>query len=327
MRRIVLYAFLVLLIIPYQVSAVEMGIVTGSTTGTYYRIGNDIRSLVSRHGINLTVYSAKGSLDNIADVFERPGVQLGIAQSDALSYIDSMATEDNRIKRVAKKVKMVFPLYNEEVHILANNKQISTFSDLEGKVVAIGKEGSGSYLTANLLFQLAEIAPAKRAEVGGKEAIKALLDGDIDAMFYVAGYPVKLFQETAPNGHLHLVPITHKNITEFYPISTIPAFTYAWQTDNVSTIAAKAVLITYDYKWRHCENVGSLAKIMYNNLDWLKQHGHEKWKNVDFDFQLRKWDQYLCVKKQIGQASPEESHTSPHRMGDILMRGLKDQFK
>jgi TRAP-type uncharacterized transport system substrate-binding protein len=76
MRRIVLYAFLVLLIIPYQVSAVEMGIVTGSSTGTYYQIGNDIRSLVSRYGINLTVYSAKGSLDNIADVFERPGVQL-----------------------------------------------------------------------------------------------------------------------------------------------------------------------------------------------------------------------------------------------------------
>jgi TRAP transporter TAXI family solute receptor len=238
-----------------------------------------------------------------------------------------MATEDNRIKQVAKKVKMVFPLYNEEVHIVVNNKQISTFSDLEGKVVAIGKEGSGSYLTANLLFQLAEIVPAKRAEVGGKEAIKALLDGDIDAMLYVAEYPVKLFQETAPNGYLHLVPITHKNITEFYPISTIPAFTYAWQTNNVSTIAAKAVLITYDYKWWHCENVGHLAKIMYNNLDWLKQHGHEKWKNVDFDFQLRKWDQYRCVKKQIGQAPPEESHTSPHRMGDILMRGLKDQFK
>ncbi len=321
----VLACFFALLIISHQVSAVEMGIVTGSKTGTYYQIAKNIRALVSRHGINLTIYPAKGSLDNIADVYETPGVQLGIAQSDVLSYIDSLATDDNRIKQVAKKVKMVFPLYDEEVHLVAN-KQITLFSDLEGKVVAIGKEGSGSYLTANLLFQLAEITPAKRAEIGGKEAIKALLDGDIDAMFYVAGYPVKLFQDTATDGKLHLVPITHKSITEFYPISSIPGFTYSWQSETVSSIAVKAVLITYDYKWHHCKNIGNLAKIMYNNLGWLRQHGHDKWKNVDFDFQLRKWDQSVCVKKQFGDA-PEELQTSPHRMGDILIRGLKEQFK
>jgi len=322
MIRIVLYAFLALFIIP-QVNAVEMGIVTGSPNGTYIQIGKDIRSLVSNHGINLKVFPSNGSLENVAAVYKRSGVQLGIVQSDVLAYIGSlaMANENNHMKAVAKKIKMVFPLYNEEVHLLARNN-INNFFDLAGKVVAVGKERSGSYLTANLLFQLSEITPAKKVEIGGSEAVDALLRGDIDAMFYVAGYPVKLFQNLLTEGLLHLVPIQDKSITEFYPVSTIPSSTYPWQNEAVSTIAVKAVLITYDYKWRHCDNVGRLANLMSDNFDWLKQHGHKKWNNVDFDFKLKKWEQYRCVKKEVN-LDPEK----PRHPGDGIWDIFKEQLR
>jgi len=294
--RIVLYTVLALFIIPQVNAAVEMGIVTGSTKGTYYKIGLDIRSLISSYGINLKVFPSNGSLENVAAVYEREDVQLGIAQSDVLAYIDSLG-KDPHMKRVARKIKMVFPLYNEEVHLLARN-HIKSFLDLEGKVVAVGKERSGSYLTANLLFQLSEMTPAKKVEIGGSEAVEALLRGDIDAMFYVAGYPVKLFQETVTEGLLHLVPIKDKSITEFYPVSTIPRSTYPWQNKAVSTIAVKAVLITYNYRGKMCENVGQLARSIYNNLGWFRSHGHQKWKNVDFDFDLKKWEQFKGINNK-----------------------------
>ncbi len=306
MIRIVLYAFLALFIIP-QVNAIEMGIVTGSPNGTYIQIGKDIRSLVSNHGINLKVFPSNGSLENVAAVYNKPGVQLGIVQSDVLAYIGALATKNSKMKQVAKKIKMVFPLYNEEVHLLARNN-INSFLDLEGKVVAVGKERSGSYLTANLLFQLSEITPAKQVEIGGSEAVDALLKGDIDAMFYVAGYPVKLFQNLVTEGLLHLVPIQDKSITEFYPVSTIPSSTYPWQNEAVSTIAVKAVLITYDYRWHQCDNIGRLANLMYDNLDWLKQHGHKKWRNVDFDFKLKKWEQSRCVNKEVNFDPEKPEH-------------------
>ncbi|MEK8022057.1 MAG: TAXI family TRAP transporter solute-binding subunit [Candidatus Parabeggiatoa sp.] len=297
MPQIFLFA-LALLIIPHQASAVELGIVTGSEKGTYYEIGQNISKLVARRGINLTVDSAKGSFENILAIYKKPDVELGIAQSDALKwYLERKVDVDESLKQAAKKVKIVFPLYNEEVHLLAN-KQINTFSDLEGKVVSIGENGSGSYLTGSLLLTDMRVKIKQFDEI---KAIQALLDGDIDAMFYVAGYPVKLFQNIAPNGNLHLVPITP---SDNYPIiSTIPAQTYPWQTEKVSTIAVKAVLITYDYNGAKCKNVGRLAKIMYNNLDWLKRKGHEKWKTVDFDdFQFdpqRIWEQSVCVKRQV----------------------------
>src|SRR5437763_14175472 len=43
----------------------------------------------------------------------------------------------------SKKIKMVFPLYNEEIHLLAK-KGINSFDDLANKRVAIGREGSGT---------------------------------------------------------------------------------------------------------------------------------------------------------------------------------------
>jgi hypothetical protein len=46
--------------------------------------------------------------------------------------------------------------------------------------------------------------------------------------------------------------------------------------------------------------------MVYNNLDWLKQNGHSKWKSVDLDYPLKGWDQYDCVKKYL-YASPGET--------------------
>ena len=64
------------------------------------------------------------------------------------------------------------------------------------------------------------------------EALAELKAGRIDAMFYVAGYPVKLLKEdvTEKDG-LALIPITNKSITEFYPRAEIPANTMSGSRD------------------------------------------------------------------------------------------------
>ena len=51
-------------------------------------------------------------------VYQKPGVQLGIVQSDVLAFV-ARVQSDPVLKRIAKKTKMVFPLYNEEIHMLA----------------------------------------------------------------------------------------------------------------------------------------------------------------------------------------------------------------
>src|SRR4029450_7595335 len=98
-------------------AAEDVGIITGSDKGTYYQFGLDVQRLVKESGINVTVHPSKGSIENIFAVYQRPGVQLGIVQSDVLAFVAKVQS-DPVLQRIAKKTKMVFPLYNEEVHLL-----------------------------------------------------------------------------------------------------------------------------------------------------------------------------------------------------------------
>jgi hypothetical protein len=120
---------------------------------------------------------------------------------------------------------------------------------------------------------------------------------------------VKLFSENIqPEDNLAVIPITHKSILEFYPESEIPAGTYAWQTEAVPTAAVKAVLVAYDFRNYHCDTVGKMAKLIYENMDWLSTNGHPKWGSVDLNYQLKGWDQYDCVQKYLaGARKPQQT--------------------
>jgi len=281
-------------------AASDLGIMTGGDKGTYYQFGLNLQRLAARDGLNLSVYTSKGSIENVYAVYQKPATQLGIVQSDVLAFV-ARVQSDPVLRRIAKKTKMVFPLYNEEIHILAR-PGISEFDDLSDRRVAIGREGSGTYLTARLLFNVADVTPRDMVLIDTDEALAELKAGRIDAMFYVAGYPVKLFSEgVQETDALHLVPILNKSITEFYPRAEVPGGTYAWQPKSVETVAVKSVLISFDFRRRDCDVVGKFAKTLSDNMDWLVKNGHPKWKAVDLNFPLKGWDQYDCVRKYLGK--------------------------
>jgi TRAP transporter TAXI family solute receptor len=298
-----------------------MGLVTGGEKGTYYQFGLNLQALLRPKGTSLAVHPSKGSIDNIYAVYQRPGVQLGIVQSDVLAFV-ARVQSDPVLKRIAKKTKMVFPLYNEEIHILG--RDVKDFDDLADRRVAIGREGSGTYLTARLLFKVSEVTPKEMVPIDTGEALAELKAGRIDAMFYVAGFPVKLFTEqVSESDKLALVPITNKSVTEFYPPAEIPAGTYAWQPTPLPTIAVKAVLVSFDYRRRDCDAVGQFAQALAQNLDWLRQNGHSKWKSVDLDYPLKGWEQYDCVRKYLNKPSSAAARAERSPGANPVMEAVK----
>jgi len=294
--------------------AADVGVITGSEKGTYYQFGLNFQALGKPNGVNVTVYPSKGSVENIYAVYQRPGVQLGIVQSDVLAFVARVQT-DETLKRIAKKIKMVFPLYNEEVHLLGR-KSLNSFDDLANKRVAVGREGSGTYLTTRLLFKVSEVTPREMVPIDTDEALAELKAGRIDAMFFVAGYPVRLLSEgvTAADD-LTLVPITNKDIAEFYPRVTIPGGTYAWQPQPVESVTVKAVLVSFDYRRLDCETVGRFAQLVSTNIETLVKNGHPKWKTVNIEFPLKGWEQYDCVKKFLQK--PSARTATPQKAGEI----------
>jgi TRAP transporter TAXI family solute receptor len=304
----IIVIFMVIIMVNVGLSQ-EMGIITGGKKGTYYQFGLNLAQLAKPSGIKLSVYNSKGSVENIYAVYRRPRTQLGIVQADVLAFVAKVQT-DPVLKRIAKKIKMVFPLYNEEIHLLGR-REITDFDDLADRRVAIGKEGSGTYLTARLLFEVADVAPREMVAIGTDDALAQLKEGKIDAMFYVAGLPVKLFRESVKlEDELALIPIMNKSILEFYPGTDIPANTYTWQNESVSTVAVKAVLVSFNFRRNNCDYVGRLARILHDNLDWLRENGHPKWKFVDLNFPLKGWEQYDCVKKHLKTSQRAEREKS-----------------
>jgi uncharacterized protein len=306
--------------------AADLGVITGSERGTYYQFGLNLQALAKEKGTKLNVYPSKGSVENIYAVYQRPGVPMGIVQSDVLAFVSRVQT-DPVLKQIAKKIKMIFPLYNEEVHLLAR-RGIGSFDELADKRVAIGREGSGTYLTTRLLFRVSEVAPREMVPIDTDEALAELKAGKLDAMFFVAGYPVRLLAEGVTEAdNLVLVPITNKDIAEFYPRAPIPANAYAWQPQPIDTVAVKAVLVSFDFRRGDCEAVGRFAQVVSSSREWLISNGHAKWKSVDLDFPLKGWEQYDCVRRFLQK--PPTRAAAPQKSSEMnpVMDAIRDMLR
>lgn len=299
MRQAATHALLILFCVSAVgiASATDLGLITAGESGTYYQFGQDLRRLAKRGGIELRVHPSRGSVDNIYAVSDGGDVKLGIVQADVL---DLAALSSNpAIARIASNLRMVFPLFNEDVHVIGR-PDIRDFDGLAGKRIAIGHEGSGTNVTARLLFQLSGIVPAEALPVDLGKGLAQLKAGRIDAVIYVAGYPVRVLdnQLTSADG-LALIPITNKSVFEVYGETQIPPNIYNWQTMPVRTATVKAVLVAFASRGPECETIGRLARQIVTGMDWLTRRGHPRWRLVELDAPLKGWQQYDCVREHL----------------------------
>jgi TRAP transporter TAXI family solute receptor len=285
-----------------EAQGLERNILTGGPTGTYIQIGRDIAGLMAECGQTLNVVESAGSLENFLGVRKRRATQFGIVQSDVLEYLKTYSANDDGIARAIAGVRIAFPLYNEEVHLLAT-RGISTPADLNGKRVAIGVQDSGTFLTASLVLDLLGVTPGEVLTIGPDDSLSRLLAGEIDAFFYVAGAPTRLFQnEAIEAARFHLIPIEDPVLQTVYVPTQIPGGTYPFQPETTPAVAVKAVLMTYEFDPRRnayhresCQAVSDLSHTILTRFADLRANGHAKWQQVDLNDIPPGWDVGSCV--------------------------------
>jgi len=293
-----------------EIDNIEIGMVTGSKAGTYITFGHDIAKEAGKSGIKLNVYESGGSIENINRITSKERVGLAIVQSDVLGFLNR-SNNQNSIE-TAKKLRLVAPFYNEEVHILAR-KTITSLDELNGKKIVVGSEGSGSMITAVNIFSMLNIVPSKMYKIAPASGVVAVLNNDVDAIVFVGGKPVKMFKnmeelskitEGANAGKLdgvHFLPITDERLLKEYKPATITHDDYKFVMENVPTIAVTALLVTYDYTLKtgdyyenHCKNMEKLAGVLKNNFKKLQKNGHKKWQEVDLTAEIGNWKRDAC---------------------------------
>lgn len=341
MKRLLMAVFAILLPITAFAGAAEekpLGMVTGSKSGTYIAIGYDIAKLADKAGVKLDIKESGGSIENIKRITSGENAALGIVQSDVLGFLSRSKNPDSI--RVASSLRLMFPLYREEIHLLAA-EGVKNFADLKGKKVVIGEEGSGGMLTAINLFSIMGVTPEAMMKISPTEGLVAVLRGEADAILFVGGKPVRMFKnlEDIQSGKneeykkmlakVHFIPLKDPLMLEEYSPAEIGGDDYGYVKDTVSTLAVTSALIVYDfspsgrqYSKERCESVRKVADAIRDGLQDLRKDGHPKWKEVDLSATLGSWKKDLCAWP--AEKPPEKDANALERdLLSIVSQGVK----
>jgi TRAP transporter TAXI family solute receptor len=286
-----------------EANAGTVGVIAGGVDGTYIRIAADLAAVLD-DGDTLRVIAmiGKGSLQNIADIVLLRGVDVGIVQSDALAF----ARRRRLIPGAENLIQYIAKLYDEEIHILAR-EGINSVADLAGQVVNVDVVGSGTAMTASLVFEALGLSVRFANDVQDL-ALTKLQRGEIAAMVFVAGKPARLFATVPPGSGLRFLPLpATPALMETYLPATLAAADYPTLIPagaSVETIAVGAVMAVYAWQpgsERH-RKVARFVEALHANFDrFLRPPRHPKWREVNLAAQVPGWVRF---DHTAGQARP-----------------------
>lgn len=223
----------------------ELRLGTGNPGGIYYSYGNTLREM---DGNKISVKRTEGSQANMR-LLDEDFLDLAIVQSDVLAEaVEGSGSFDGE---PVERIRAVAGLYSEAFHIVVRDDSgIESLSDLKGKKISVGEEGSGAVHNLTRLLTSAGVSEKSVQTVcmSYTESAEALESGGIDAFFCVLGAPSTVISELYADDNVRLLAIDERTagaMTELfsgYFSMTIPAGTYSGQDSDIQTIGVKAVL-------------------------------------------------------------------------------------
>ncbi|MBV9537853.1 MAG: TRAP transporter substrate-binding protein [Acidisphaera sp.] len=288
-----------------QANAGTVGVVSGGVDGTYIRIAADLASVLD-DGDKLRVLPmiGKGSVQNTADILRLRGIDIGIVQGDALTYIE----QKNLYPGVQQRIAYVTKLYEEEVHVLAR-KEITDLADLANKKVNVDVEGSGTAMTASVLFGILNI-PITATHADQASALEQLQQGDVAAVVYVVGKPARLFGTVPADSGLHFLSIpTPQQLLDVYVPTQLRHADYPAlipENDATDTVAVGSVMAVYNWPLGS-ERYAKVAKFVdafFSKFpEFQKPPRHPKWREVNLAADVPGWQRFPAAQQWLQRAA------------------------
>jgi len=243
--------------IPFQIA-------TGSTTGTFFPVGEAIAGFISHPpgvarcdaanvcgpaGLIITTRTSEGTVDNILAVNDGD-VESGLAQSDVVAAAVK-GEGPFRPRGKQNHVRVIASLFSEDVHLVAaSDSKIDSVADLKGKRVSFGLPGSGVSFIAGEILKAYKVPSTRmrRFTLDMPAAIDELKQGRIDAFFAVGGVPLEGLGDLLSSHAAKLVPVAGSGRTQLMkgePSLEAAVMTYPGQA-QVGTVATRAIWIVRD---------------------------------------------------------------------------------
>ena len=282
-------------------------IATGGTAGTYFPIGGLIANAISNPpgsraceeggscgapGLVATAVASNGSVANVNGI-AGGSLESGFSQSD-VAYWAHTGTGIFADKGAVEKVRAIANLYPESIHLVARaDSGIKSVADLKGKKVSLDEPGSGTLVDARLILEAYGMTEEDvEAEfLKPNQAADLMRDGNMDAFFFVGGFPAGAITELATGLEITLVPISGPEAEglleeyQFFAEHVVPGGTYEGVAEDTQTISVGAQWITSADQPE--DLIYEITKALWNkNSRALLDAGHAKGKSITLETAL-----------------------------------------
>jgi len=151
---------------------------TGAPDGAYQLYASRYRDALARQGVTLELRPSSGAAENLQRLRDpKSDVQIAIVQSGLTQHGEDTSG-----------LVSLGHLFYEPLWLFSRGaKPISSVTELIGKRIAVGAPGSGTQVVANAALHLYGLdqPPTLSFEIGGSAAAQALIEGGVDAAFFV----------------------------------------------------------------------------------------------------------------------------------------------
>ena len=156
---------------------------SGGESGAYYHFAKRYAALLARDGITLEILPSEGSLQNLQRL-QAGEAQIGFVQGGT---IPPAPDDDPDGESPYPELLSLGSMFYEPVWVFYRGPTIDRLSQLQGKRIAIGQEGSGVRQLAERLLEDNEIDFRRNTRpISGLDAAEELQQGRIDAAFVIA---------------------------------------------------------------------------------------------------------------------------------------------
>jgi TRAP transporter TAXI family solute receptor len=169
------------IMIPPPPKVIDMA--TGFPTGLYYQFGERLKTELAQEGVKLDLMTTGGTVDNLA-LLNEPNSRVDFAMVQG--GVADMSKYPKLVSIAGMFYEPIWVWYREAA--FKGDGGLRVLSQLKGKRVSVGNEGSGTLALSNALLQISGLSDSDfRAEkLKPDQAIDKLNGGELDVVFIVA---------------------------------------------------------------------------------------------------------------------------------------------
>ncbi|KAB2916410.1 MAG: TAXI family TRAP transporter solute-binding subunit [Dechloromonas sp.] len=181
-------------------------ITSGGDSGAYYHFAQRYAAILARHGVTLEVRTSAGSLENLQRL-ERGEAEVGFVQGGVIEPPENPdAVPDTDLRSLGS-------VFYEPVWVFYRGaRPLTRLTELRGKRIAIGQEGSGIRQLAQRLLEANEMERESiLLPLTGLDAAEELQQGRLDAAFIIAAESAPVVQVLLRSPGVHLMSFAQAN--------------------------------------------------------------------------------------------------------------------